>query len=70
MELGIGDGRGMCVCLVSKTMNHVRGAISILFAKKRSLPFSVVVFIIFYKCGLWVFLGCQACFMCSGGVLY
>ena len=29
-----------------------------------------VVFIIFYKYGLWVFLGCQACFMCSGGVLY
>ena len=70
MELGIGDGRGMCVCLVSKTMYHVRGAISILFCEKRFLPFSVVAFIKFYKCGIWVFLGCLACFMCSGVVLY
>ena len=61
---------GMCVCLVSKTMNHVRGAISILFAKNGLSLFSVVAFIKFYKCGIWAFLGCQACFMCSGGVLY
>ena len=58
MESGTGDGRGMCVCLVSKTMNHVRGGNLNSVCEKRFLPFSVVVFIIFYKYGLWVFLGC------------
>ena len=42
MELGTRDGRGMCVCLVSKTMNDVRGAISILFAKN-GLSLSVLL---------------------------
>lgn len=78
VKLGTRDGRGMCVYLVSKTMNHVHGGVLIpskstemnliTFLAKRFSPF--VVFIIFYKYGLWVFLGCQACFMCLGGVLY
>lgn len=34
----------------------------ITFLAKRFSPF--VVFIIFYKCGIWAFLGCLACFIC------
>ena len=61
---------GVCVSVLSEA--HVSRAWGNFnsVCEKRFLPFSVVAFIIFYKCGLWAFLGCQACFMCSGGVLY
>ena len=61
---------GVCVSVLSEA--HVSRAWGNFnsVCEKRFLPFSVVAFIIFYKYGLWVFLGCQACFMCSGGVLY
>ena len=70
VESGTGDGRGMCVCLVRHPCITCMEVFSFRFCEKRFLPFSVVAFIIFYKCGIWVFLGCQACFMCFGGVLY
>ena len=63
---------GVCVYVLSDA--HVSRAwrqFQFCFAKNGFSPFSfVVVFIIFYKYGIWAFLGCQACFMCSGGVLY
>ena len=58
---------GVCVSVfVPRPYNH---ALFFLFRFSKRL-FLLFVFIKFYKCGLWVFLGCQACFMCSGGVLY
>ena len=47
------------VCLSCPTpMYHVRGGNFNSVCEKRFLPFSVVAFIIFYKCGIWAFLGC------------
>ena len=65
MELGTGGGRGTCVSC-PKPMYHVRGGNFNSVCEKRFIPFSVVTFIIFYKCGIWAFLGCLACFMCFG----
>ena len=64
MESGTGDGMGMCVCLVRSPCITCMEVFSFRFCEKRSLPFSVVVFIIFYKCGIWAFLGRLACFIC------
>ena len=49
---------GVCVSVLSDAYVSRAWAISILFCEKRFLPFSVVAFIIFYKYGLWAFLGC------------
>ena len=69
-ESGTGDGRGDVCLSCPKPMYHVRRGNFNSVCEKRFLPFSVVAFIIFYKCGIWAFLGRLACFMCSGGVLY
>ena len=47
----------VCVFVLSDAYVSRAWAISILFCEKRSLPFSVVAFIKFYKCGIWAFLG-------------
>ena len=69
-ESGTGDGMGMCVCLVRSQCITCVGQFQFCLRKTVSLLSFVVAFIIFYKCGIWAFLGCLSCFMCSGGVLY
>ena len=61
---------GVCVSVLSEA--HVSRAWGNFnsVCEKRSLPFSVVAFIIFYKCGIWAFLGCLACFYMLGDMLY
>ena len=48
---------GVCVSVLSEA--HVSRAWGNFnsVCEKRFLPFSVVAFIIFYKCGIWAFLG-------------
>ena len=62
---------GVCVSVLSDThVSRAWGQFQFCLRKTVSLLSFVVVFIIFYKCGIWAFLGCLSCFMCSGGVLY
>ena len=60
---------GVCVSVLSEA--HVSRAWGNFnsVCEKRFLPFSVVAFIIFYKYGLWVFLGRLACFYMLGDML-
>ena len=59
------------MCLSCPTpMYHVRGGNFNSVCEKRFLPFSVVAFIKFYKCGIWAFFRLSGVFYMFGDMLY